>query len=424
MRTLLIILYAIFSISVESQDRIELDIVTLLEIAQTKNPILEMIQLKEEKAKAELNHEKNWWLPTLILDANAHQLWGNAINSDGRIFTDVDRQSFGSAIGINTYIDLQDGRKHKKLREYELRSRSFLGQIERNEYILELISVYYNYIGVELEKAAYQQLIVQSADIIKQLGVLVTQGLQYNTDLLLAKANVEDQKYQYQRASMEAIELESSLLTLLYKDANSDIVLIDSLLVPIILVTETELDSVSKSTHPFILYTENILSAKEFEYNNLKKGLFLPKFRLSAYTGTYGDFVFDQAPTSAINGGVSWEIPLSRLSGAKVKALDIEKRLLEKEVQMKTNEMDNNIHRLQQKVKANQVQIESTEQAIKLGQEALGETISRQQLGLSRPFEIELAQEAFINANINYLQAVANHNITQYELFVALGNNL
>ena len=406
-----------------SQDRLEISLKSLLEMAKVDNPTLQLIQLQEDKAKAELELEKKWWMPSLKLQADLHQLWGNVMNSDGRIFTDVDRQSFSGALGIGTVIDLQKGSKNKNLKAYELRSKSIRSQIDRNNYVLELIEVYYQLLSLHQEKTAYQNLMVQSDVIIEQLRVLVKEGLQYNTDLLLAKSNRNNLHYQYQEAAIKAAELESTLLTLLYRDIDTEILLLDSLLVPIELVTKEQMSNSNVRNNPLFKYLENQQAAKNYEYKNEKNGILLPKIWINAYTGLFGDVFTNIAPTHGINGGIGWDIPLSRFSGDQLEILDIEKSIINQEMNQFSTQMKNKVAQTDQQLTLIREQIQSTEQAIDHAYAALQETIQRQELGLSRPFEIELAQEAFIKSRINYLHAVARYNTVQYRLFVDMGNN-
>jgi len=97
--------------------------------------------------------------------------------------------------------------------------------------------------------------------------------------------------------------------------------------------------------------------------------------------------------------------------------------MLKQETEFNKNEMKHQVLALRKISATLQAQIESSDKAIKHANEASSETIQRQQLGLSRPFEIEQAQAAFIKSSINYLKSVTNYNILQYQLFMELGNN-
>jgi outer membrane protein TolC len=60
----------------------------------------------------------------------------------------------------------------------------------------------------------------------------------------------------------------------------------------------------------------------------------------------------------------------------------------------------------------------------RFAEEALSQSIQRQQLGTVRPLEILQAQEIYIRSKLDELKAAGEFNKQQYKLFVAVGNNL
>jgi len=70
---------------------------------------------------------------------------------------------------------------------------------------------------------------------------------------------------------------------------------------------------------------------------------------------------------------------------------------------------------------------EQTEVALEgsqLGEQALKQSIERQQFGTVRPFEILQAMEIYIKSRLDHLKAVSTYNKAQYKLLVAMGNDL
>ena len=419
-----IILLLMVAFFAQAQEELVLDLPTALKMAGANNLTMEMMQTKEALAAAEYDLSKNWWLPELYAGVDVHQLWGNAMNTDGNILTDLDRQYISGAVGINAVFDFKEGRRQKKLMQYKTQSGSVMSQIDRNGYLLEVVKVYHQLLSTSLEVAAYQRLIIQSDSIIQQLEILVREGLQYNTDLLLAKSNQENQRFQLYEAQLNGSRLTSELLTLLHRDSDSQLVLSETQLVPVELVSEADIAGAAIQSAPEFKFLQIQQAAKAYERNNTKNGFLMPIIRVNAYTSLFGDIFEDILPTNAINGGIGWKIPLTRFTGDDLKVVDLQKTLLDQEVSLLQQKTKQTIQRLQAQSKLLKDQIQSTESAIESANLALGETIERQQLGLARPFEIELAQQAFIRSRINYLKAVANYNVAQYDLFVKLGNNL
>ena len=70
---------------------------------------------------------------------------------------------------------------------------------------------------------------------------------------------------------------------------------------------------------------------------------------------------------------------------------------------------------------------EQTEVALEgsqLGEQALKQSIERQQIGTVRPFEILQAMEIYIKSRLDHLKAVSTYNKALYKIFVAMGNDL
>ncbi len=69
-------------------------------------------------------------------------------------------------------------------------------------------------------------------------------------------------------------------------------------------------------------------------------------------------------------------------------------------------------------------QLQLAEEGRNLGSEVLKQCIQRQEEGTVVPFELMQAQENYIQAQLDYLRAVAKHNKAQYKLHVIKGNDL
>ena len=402
-----------------SQQSAEMNFDELLSLAGAENKTLNMIASRTALSQAEWAQSRDWWIPDLYAGLHVHQLWGNVLNSDGQIFRDVDRQSFSGAIGLEATFDFHEGAKNNKLSQYLSDQQTLQSTIDRNEFLLDVIRSYYQAIGSNLEAEAYAKLIFQGDSIIEQLDLLVEQGLQYNTDLLLAKSNRENNKISFGKTLQTLDRLTYELKILLNISEESDVQFVGPLK-PISLLNS---DS-AQATLPALALMEKRFDAKQFEYKSAKREAWVPTLHVQGYTSLFGG-VFDPLdPTHAINGGLGWNIPLSRLSGAEMQILEIEKILLSDELDLLKIKADYSVKRIQNDIGLLEQHINSAQSAVTFAKQALDETIIRQNLGLARPFEIEMAEKAFIQSRINYIQGVVSFNIRQYELFVAMGNNL
>lgn len=417
------VLLLIVDAGTNAQDKFIVDLESALELAQADNLTLQMITDKEELALAEYQLAKAWWLPTITAGADMHQLWGNAMNSDGRIFENVDRQYFSAALGLNTELDFAEGKRTKKKNEYAYKARSFSSQIEKNNFLLDIIDAYYDMASALLEADAYRELMEQSVRIIEQQEFLVAEGLQYNTDLLLSKSRKEDYQFEIYNADNRYAFAKRKLLELLNIEAD-EVELKDNYILPVEVITDDLLSNYSDTLHPEYQYLLTAQEAKSTEYKIVKNSVLSPYLTFNGYTSLFGDAFGNISPTHSLNGGIGLSIPLARVSGKELQVLQIERSLIENELGIFRISSGLKIEELLTHITASRKQIDSAERAIELSANALGETVQRQELGLARPFEIEWAQEALIRSKINHIRAVVEHNKIQYELYVLLGNNL
>jgi outer membrane protein TolC len=69
-------------------------------------------------------------------------------------------------------------------------------------------------------------------------------------------------------------------------------------------------------------------------------------------------------------------------------------------------------------------QIIIAKEAVQSASEALYQSTERQKLGTAKPFEVFQVQQYYLQAQVDYINAVSEYNKAQYSLFVASGNNL
>ncbi|NCP84466.1 MAG: hypothetical protein GW823_06125, partial [Bacteroidetes bacterium] len=84
-----------------AQDTIPINLEKVLELGGADNLTIKEYKERQELSLAELSKAKEWWLPEIYAGAQTHQLWGAAMNTDGRFFLDVNRQNLWGGLGLN-----------------------------------------------------------------------------------------------------------------------------------------------------------------------------------------------------------------------------------------------------------------------------------------------------------------------------------
>ena len=80
-----------------------IDLETVLKLAGANNLTIKEFKTKQHLATVDEKIAREWLIPELFIGASLHNLNGSAMNSDGKFFREVDRNSLwaGAGIGLN-----------------------------------------------------------------------------------------------------------------------------------------------------------------------------------------------------------------------------------------------------------------------------------------------------------------------------------
>jgi len=423
-----------------AQDALPINLERVLELGGADNLTIKEYKERQELSMAEIAKSKEWWLPEVYAGAQTEQLWGAAMNADGRFFLDVNRQNLWGGIGLNANWDFAEGIYNAKSAHFKSQARLYLTQAEHNQQLLAMITAYYELMTAQLNFNAYQNLVSQSDSIVKQIQFQVEGGLLYESELLLAKSNKNHLRIEMLHANKAYNNASALLKKLLNIEQNIKFVSADESLLP--LDFTTELEAVEDSAYlnrPEIKGNELQLKALNMERKKYTTGLLIPELNISAYGSYFGrisgnvspmipaDYPQTQQlyPTGALNASLLWKIPLGALTyqGDK-KICDSKIRLNEIKAEQFKAQIDQEIAYAKSDLQLGKEQIETAKEALGFTTEALGQSIERQKIGTAKPFEVFQAQQFFLQAQLDYLQAVSDYNKAQFALKVAKGETL
>ena len=154
-------------------------------------------------------------------------------------------------------------------------------------------------------------------------------------------------------------------------------------------------------------------------------GLLLPVLTVSADGSYFGDLFDPLDATGEINGALLWKIPVGRLTyGGKLKQYNARIALQKTQLNQAMALVNEQVISAREQILTSKEQTEVALEGSQLGEQALKQSIERQQLGTVRPFEILQAMEIYIKSRLDHLKAASTYNKAQYKLFVAMGNDL
>ncbi len=408
--------------------KLAIDLETCLQLGGASNLTIQEYQLRQELAKTESLSAKEWWLPEVYLGTQLHQLWGTAMNSDGRFFTDVNRQNFWGGLGFNVSWDFAEASYSKKAAALSIQVSEYQSQAERNTTLLEIIDTYYDFQVSQLHYEVFEQLVNQADTIAKQMEIQVDAGLRFESDMLLAKSNRNHLMVEMLNAKIQNKAHAATLTRLLNLDPKAALVSSDSSLTIInYLVPKQQLLDFNTvyDSRPELKLAELHISMLDYQRKSITKGLLLPELKVGSYGSYFGDVFSPLQPTSEINAALVWNIPLSSfIYRGDVKSIDSKISIQQNEISQQKALINEDVIRLQSEMDISSEQRNIAEEGTILAYEALQQSISRQQLGTVNPLEILQAQEIFIKTKLDLLRATAAFNKANYAYFVAVGNNL
>src|SRR6056297_1715734 len=139
-----------------AQDTIPINLEKVLKLGGADNLTIKEYNERQQLSLAELAKAKEWWLPEIYTGVQTNQLWGAAMNSDGRFFLDVNRQNLWDGLGLNINWNFADGIYNAKSANLRSQASQYMTEAERNQQLLKMINAYYDLMTAQLNYTAYQ----------------------------------------------------------------------------------------------------------------------------------------------------------------------------------------------------------------------------------------------------------------------------
>jgi outer membrane protein TolC len=426
---LAVILLLGYTVPAKAEDKmLEIDLETVLELGGANNLTIQEFKQRQKLALANLVKASEWWLPDIFAGTTIHQLSGNAMNTDGEILESLDRQNFWGGTGLNATLDLGEGIFKAKAAKLKAEASVYQTQAEKNKALLNIIETYYDFLVAQLNYNAYEQLVAESVDLASQIATQVEAGLRFESERLLAQSNSNHIRVEMLNARIQYYSMSATLVKLLDLDPAVKLVGTETVLAPLELITTQGMDVSFDSVYqnrPEMKNAELTLQSLYEEKKTTTTGLWLPVLSVNTKGSYFGDIFDNLDPTAEINGAFLWKIPLGRLiSGGELKQHNAQIALQKIQMKQTRAQVNEEVIGAREQILASKEQMKVALEGSQLGEQALRQSIERQQSGTVRPFEILQAMEIYIKSRLDHLKAVSTYNKAQYKLLVAMGNDL
>ena len=419
------------SSAIQAQNEIQyINLEVALELGGANNLTIQQYKYQQKLASADQTRSKEWWLPQIYTGTRSHLLAGNAMNADGDIFTDVERQSLWLGIGLNATWDFGNGIFKANAARLTSEAAAYKTEAEKNNALLRIVNIYYDLLAAQLYFTAYEELAKQADTIASQIAIQVNAGMRFESDELLARSNSNHLRVEMLNAQKQVNSKSASMVRLLNLNPKTNLVLVDSVLVPILLAIDEKegaLFDVAYRNRPELKSIKLELKSLNIERKTTTSALWLPKLRVGAYNSSFGDWMRDDSfsPTSEINTSLVWKIPMGRIIyGGSVKQFNARITLHENHLAQITAQVGEQVITAKKEIKISKEQMKLALKGSQLSFNALRQSLERQKLGTLRPLDILQAQESYIESKLDYLKAVGSHNKAQYAYYVGIGNSL
>ncbi len=423
-----------------AQPAIPITLEKVLQLGGAGNLTIAEYTERQELAVAALSKEKEWWLPEMYGGFQAHQLWGAVMNGNGRFFLDVTRNSQWLGLGLNAHWDFADGIYSTRAANLQVLASQYLTEAERNKVLLRMIDAYYDMLAAQFQWQAYRDLTAQADTLVGQLTIQVEAGLRYQSEELLAKGNKRHLQMETLTAQTQYSIASAELLGLLNLDQAQKLVVMDSMLFPLDYSDETfpVVDTLYRN-RPEVKVAELEIRALEIKRKIFTTGLLIPAVNIGTYGSYFGKLNGNVVPmepvafpnpdglnrTGELNASLMWRIPLGTFAyRGDIKKYNSLIRLKRNETQQVRATINKEIAQAHARLAMGREQVQVASEALALTKEALDQSMGRQLLGTATPFEVFQAQQFYLQAQLDYLQAIAGYNKAQFAMKAAKGERL
>lgn len=421
---------------------LSLNLPTALAMIGGDHPAVGAAQWRVREAYAALDQAKVLWLPSIQAGFSFHRHDGNYQASNGDI-VDVDRNSFqyglgNSATGAGTtqvpgviaQFHFADAIFEPEIAKHRAWANQHAATATINDQLRDVALAYNEW----LRAIQAKQVLIASQAMVDDLAKLTRdfaeagQGLRADADrmetetaMVATRVNLIDEAI-----DVAAVRLNETLSI----NAGVDLVPMDTVLLPIALVPvdidRAGLIQTGLMMRPELKQSQNLVAAACEEYRRQKYSPFVPSVLLGLSTGGFGGglgnelddvdgrYDLDAAMTWRVRNLGFGESASRRRAASQVQTARYEKLALMDQIASQVDQAHVALLRRRERIAIAETAIESARNSYE-------RNVSRIRDGQGLPIEALQSLRALEDAQRAYLDAIADHNQSQYQLQYALG---
>lgn len=397
----------------------------VLERAGADNLLIKESESRFALARANETRVNAWFLPSLYAGAGVYGASGTVMNARGEFFQNVTPNNASLVGGVLGEWSIATAVYATKAAEYRSLSAQEDIATQRIRTLTSVIGAYFDLAAAQERIRLLGETFALNERLLVQLELQQGAGLSYKSDVLLVKSSLSRLKVLSQQAATEVYRRSAELSAALNLPSPRLIAASDSVFVPIMLNDSLSLDTLTRealAARPEIRSVEYELSALREETTALTTGRLLPTLTLNLSTTLLGGAPLPQYGRAASTLGISWSAPISDLLGrGQAQQLESTLNVRKAQTEVLSNQIGREIASFVGALAMLRPALTFAREGLAASQEALEQSIGRQKLGTSKPFEVLQAYDYVTRAQNDYVQIVNEYNKAEYGLFLARG---
>jgi len=403
-----------------AQDTLYLSHNKMLQMTLNQNLQIQSNELKFRLAKTSFYKSIGKIFPTLGMGLKRYELNGYTQSTTGE-FVDVEKDNEWSGESFRLSWDLSKLLFNSFAEKKNVKAAFYNKEATNIDEQIRIFENYYQLVASQEKQKAITAFIQKNEEIVEQLKLQVLSGLHLQSELLLAKSNLNNLKIKLLQQEQNTKELSYNLLASLNVKGNYFI--------------KTDYDFYANNTTDInhfnleeklnnrfeLQQLRNEVSASKWQKNRELYGLLLPQISFGMNDGLLGPINQETFGNQNImTTSLQWNISLSSIFPAgnyKSKNYLYKMKLLEE--QQVENDLKAEMNSLIAASNSANEQYKLAKQSAEFAKLAYEQSLQRQKLGTASQLELFYTEEEYLNAKLIYIDAIAYKQKTFHKTMAA-----
>jgi len=406
-----------------------IDLRTALRLAGAKNLALEAAREAVREARSRLDEEKRRLLPWIAPGVGFRRHEGNLQDIAGDVF-DATKQSGTAAVTLQGQLDLGDSLYRVLAARQSLAASEAGAEVRRRATWLAVAGAYTELSRSAAALSAAEEALRVSSTLLEQVRSAVSAGVAFAGDAHRVEVQLGRNETQVLEAR-QSLRAASGRLALLLRlppagELRPDL----AEFLPVLLVsTNRALDSLVTSAlglRPELRQAEATVGLARTRREGATRGVWLPTLgaqaALGGLAGGRGGGWADGGDFEDYGLGLSWRIGPGGIGDrSRVRTADSQLRIARLQGDQWRDEIIREVVELRSRAEMASGKVDATTRTVAAANRLADLTRARRDFGIGVVLEALEAERDLVRAKAEHLQALADHNRTQWELWHASG---